>query len=317
MKKKFLLARLHRYASPHDLRQRVWQAKRCGQGKTWFFEDFILGEPKTSVWGFEIEKEIYSGKSKFQEIEVLAAKEFGRVLVLDGIVQLSTKHEFVYHEMLVHPGMLCHPKPETVLIIGGGDGGTLREVVKYSVNPHTKFGVGVKEIFLCDIDKKVIGVSKKYLPSVSQGAFKDKRLKIFNEDALKFIKKYKNFFDVIIEDLTDPAGISLALWTNKFYKDIFCALKENGVACFQSGYLKEKFAQKTRKKLEKTFPFFRVHRAFAGCFPFDEHTFSFGSKKIDFEKVSLGKIKDKYKKLDLKTKYYFPEIHFASAVHSI
>lgn len=273
-------------------------------GKSWFFEDFIPGELKKSVWGFEIEREIYSGRSEFQKIEVMAAKEFGRVLVLDGIVQLSTKHEFVYHEMLVHPAMLCQPNPKNVLIVGGGDGGALREVVKYPL----------KQIFLCDIDKKVPEISKKYLSSVSNGAFKDRRLRIFNEDALKFIKRYKIFFDVIIEDLTDPTGPSLALWTNDFYKNIFRALKENGVACFQTGYLKERFARNTRKKLEKIFPFFKVHRAFIGCFPFEEHAFSFGSKKIAFNKFTLGKIKEKYRKLNLKTKYYSPEIHFASSV---
>ncbi|MBU4298854.1 spermidine synthase [Patescibacteria group bacterium] len=245
-------------------------------GKTWFFEDFIPSEPKTSVWGFQIEKEIYSGKSKFQEIEVLGTKEFGRVLVLDGLVQLSTKHEFVYHETLVRPAFLYHRKPEKVLIIGGGDGGSLREVVKHPV----------KEIFLCDIDKKVIEVSKKYLPSVSQGAFNDKRLKIFNEDALNFVKKYKNYFDVIIEDLTDPTGLSFRLWQIGFYKDISRTLKENGVAAFQSGYLNEKFAKKARKNIKEIFLFFKAHKAFVGCFPFDEHTFSFGSKEIDFEKVS-------------------------------
>jgi len=275
-------------------------------GKKWFFEDFIPGEFQTSTWGFQIEKEIYSGKSKFQKIEVFETKEFGRVLALDGLVQLSTKHEFVYHEMLVHPVFFYQSKPEKILIIGGGDGGTLREVVKHPV----------KEIFLVDIDKKVIEVSKKYLPSVSKGAFEDKRLKIFNEDALKFIERYNNFFDVIIDDLTDPIGTSLALWTTKFYRYISQALKENGVAAFQTAYLKESFAKKTRKDIKKVFPFFKVHKAFVGCFPFDEHTFSLGSKKVDFDKVSFKKISEKYKKLNLKTKYYSPEIHFASRILS-
>jgi spermidine synthase len=275
-------------------------------GKTWFFEDFITGELKTSVWGFQIEKEIYSGKSEFQKIEVFETKEFGRVLVLDGLVQLSTRHEVIYHEMLVHPAMLCHPNPKTVLIIGGGDGGALREVVKYPL----------RQIFLCDIDKKVIEVSKKYLPSVSKKALSDKRLEVFNEDALKFVKKHKNFFDAIIVDLTDPTGPSLALWTNKFYKNILRALKENGVACFQTGYPEERFAKKTREKLGKIFPFFKIHKAFIGCFPFGEHTFSLGSKKINFAKINFEKIEEKYKKLELKTKYYSPKIHFVSYVNN-
>jgi spermidine synthase len=273
-------------------------------GKNWFFEDFLPGEPKTSSWGFLIEKEIYSGKSKFQKIEVFKTKEFGKVLVLDGLIQLSTKDEFIYHETLVHPAMLSHRKPEKVLIVGGGDGGALREVVKYPV----------KEIFLVDIDKKVIEISKEYLPSVSKGAFQDKRLKIFIEDASKFMKRYKNYFDVIIEDLTDPSPVAKFCWNIKFYRDIRNALKENGVAGFQSGYLKEPFAKKERRDLAKVFPFFCIHKAFVGCFPFDEHTFSFGSKKINFNKISLNEIGKKFKKLKLKTKYYSPKIHFCSRV---
>jgi len=272
--------------------------------KNWFFENMKLGESPTFTWGVIPEKEIYSGKSQFQKIEIFETKESGKILALDGLVQLSTKHEFVYHEMLVHPAMFYHQKPEKILIIGGGDGGVLREVTKHPV----------KEIFLVDIDKKIIEVSKRYLPSVSQGAFRDKRLKIFNEDALNFVKNYENYFDIIIDDLTDPTGPSLSLWQTRFYKDIFRALKGNGVAVFQTAYLKEKFAKKARKKIKKVFPFFKIHKAHVGCFPFDEHTFSFGSKKIDFDKVSFKKIKEKFRKLNLKTKYYSPEIHFASVI---
>jgi spermidine synthase len=273
-------------------------------GKEWFFEEFLPSEPQRSTWGFLIEGKIFSGKSKFQKIEVFENKELGRILVLDGMVQLSTKHEFIYHEMLVHPAMLYHKNPKRVLIIGGGDGGALREVSKHPV----------KEIFLVEIDEEVIEVSKKYLSSVSKGAFDDKRLKIFNEDALKFVKRYKNDFDVIIEDLTDPLGFSSLLWRKRFYKDILQALKENGVAAFQSGYLKEPFAKKARRDLAKVFPFFKVHKAFVGCFPLDEHTFSFGSKKIDFDKISFEEISKRFKKLKLKTKYYNPKIHFCSGL---
>jgi len=279
-------------------------------GKNWFFEEMKLGESPTFTWGVIPEKEIFVGKSQFQKIEIFGTKEFGRILALDGLVQLSTKQEFVYHEMLVQPAMFYYwagsgGRPERILIIGGGDGGALREIVKHKL---------VKEIFLVDLDKKVIAVSKKYLPSVSQGAFKDKRLKVFNEDALKFVKKYKKFFDVIIYDLTDPTGPSLGLWSAEFYRDILRALKENGVAVFQTAYLGERFAKKARKRIKRIFPFFKIHRAFVGCFPFDEHTFSFGSKKINFNKVTFREIKSKYKKLNLKTKYYSPEIHFSSAV---
>jgi len=291
-------------------------------GKKWFFEDFLPSEPATSTWGAVIKKEIYSGKSKFQKIEVFDTEEFGRLLVLDGLVQLSTKHEFVYHEMLVHPAFFScsnsqeilnfRPKrknqgsfaSQKVLIIGGGDGGVLREVVKYPV----------KSIFLVDIDKKVTEVSQKYLPSVPAGSFSDKRLTIFNEDALKFVKRYKNFFDIIIDDLTDPTGPSANLWKINFFRDIRQALGKKGIAAFQTAYFKEKFARRTRKMLKTVFPFFKVLKAYVGCFPFDEHTFSLGSKKINFDKINFKKIEENYKKLKIKTKYYSPEIHRVSTV---
>jgi len=275
-------------------------------GKNWFFEDFKLPtESPTSTWGVLIEKEIYSGRSNFQKIKIFETKEFGRILTLDGLIQLSTKYEAIYHEMLVQPAFFYHRRPERVLIVGGGDGGALREVVKYK---------SVKEILLVDIDKKVIEVSKKYLSSVSRGAFNDKRLKIFNEDALKFVRDYKNYFDIIISDSTDPYSLSLALWRAQFYKDILKALQKKGVAAFQTAYFGEKFAKKARKIIKKVFPFFKIHKAFVGCFPFDEHTFSFGSKEINFDKINFEEIERKYKKLNIKTKYYSPEIHFSSAV---
>lgn len=273
-------------------------------GKKWFFEDFLPEDKRTSTWGFVIEKEIYSGKSEFQKIEVFETKDFGRILVLDGEVQLSSKDEFVYHEMLVQPAFLYHQNPKKILIIGGGDGGALREVLKHKV----------ESVFLVDIDEKVIAVSRKYLPSVPRGAFNDKRVKVFNEDGAKFIGKYNNFFDIIIEDLTDPKGPSAKLWNIEFFRGLLNGLNDGGVGAFQSGYLRESFAKKMRKDLRQIFHFFKSHRAFVGCFPFDEHTFSFGSPKIDFEKIGLEEIKEKFRNLELKTRYYSPEIHFVSAV---
>ncbi len=274
--------------------------------KKWFFEDFKLLNGSTSfTWGVVVEKEIYSGKSAFQKIDIFQTEEFGKILALDGLIQLSTKYEAVYHEMLVQPAMFYCAKPEKILIIGGGDGGSLREVIKHK---------SVKEIFLVDIDKKVIDLSKKYLPSVSCGAFKDRRLKVFNQDALQFIKNYKNYFDVIISDLTDPSGPSFSLWKVKFYKNVSGSLRKRGVAAFQTAYVTEKFAKKARKGIKEVFPFLKTHKAFVGCFPFDEHTFSFASKKIDFDRINLGEINKKFKKTKIKTKYYSPQIHFASQV---
>ena len=134
-------------------------------GKEWFFEETEkLGESQSFAWGVIPEKEIFRGRTPYQRIEIFDTADFGRMLVLDGLIQLCTKYEHVYHEMLVHPALLYHPCPRRVLIIGGGDGGAVREAVKYPL----------KEIVLVDIDKQVIEVSRKYLPTVSAGAFGDR-----------------------------------------------------------------------------------------------------------------------------------------------
>lgn len=276
--------------------------KRKFFNKVWFFEDFLAEESKTSTWGFQIEKEIFSGKSEFQKIEIFQTKEFGKVLVIDDLVQLGTKREFVYHEMLVHPGMMYIENPKKVLIVGGGDGGVLREVVKYPV----------KEIYLVEIDRMVVEISKKYLPEVSQHAFFDKRLKIFYQDAFHFVKNFDHFFDFIVVDITDPRGASFSLWEKKFLENIFKALREEGLASFQTGFLSEKYGIKFRQKIKNTFNFFVIHKAFVEYFPFGEHTFSFASKKIDFHKFNFKKIKNKFEKLKIETKYYSPKIHFSS-----
>lgn len=273
-------------------------------GKKWFFEDFLEDDLQTLEWGFRIDKEIYSKKNKFQKIEVFETKELGRVLVLDGFVQFATKDEFVYHQMLVHPAMFYSPKPEKVLIIGGGDGPTLREVLKHPV----------KEVVLVDIDKDVTDVCKKYFSSTLKNSFSDKRVKVFHEDALTFVKKFKNKFDVVIEDLTDPTPVAKFCWNKKFYKDISDSLTKDGVAIFQSGQLRESFAGKTRGELKKVFKFFEIHRAFINYFPFDEHTFSVGSNSVNLSKIDFSTIENRFKKSKIKLDYYSPEIHFSSRI---
>ena len=272
--------------------------------KKWFFEKALPGEPQFIIWGMAAGKEIFSGRSKYQKIEIFNNENLGRVLVLDGRVQLSTKYEFRYHEMLVHPAMIYHSNPEKVLIIGGGDGGALREMAKHPV----------KEIFLVDIDKEIIKISRKYLPSVSSGAFNDKRLKIFIEDGLKFIKKFNNFFDIIIIDSTDPQGPSKKLFKIKFYRDIQRALRKEGIFAAQTGYYSDRWGKEAVGGIKRIFSFSKVIRVFVDCFPLGEQTFCLGSKKVNFDKFGPKEVKEKYEKLNLKTRYYSPEIHFSSLV---
>jgi len=280
-------------------------SRKFFSGAHWFFEDTEkLGEPSSPAWGLWPQEEIYSGKSRYQEIEVFQTEGYGRVLALDGLVQLSTEHELVYHEMITHPAVMYHNDPRKVLILGGGDGGALREIAKHPV----------EEILLVEIDQQVIEVSKKYLPSLSRGAFQDPRLRIISDDAANLIKGYHNEFDLIIGDCTDAFEASEALWRAPFYKLVMEALGEDGIACFQTGYFKEGFARKGRRDIKKTFPYSLVYRAYIGCFPLDECTFMVASKTVDFEKLGYGEILARYERSNIRTSYYSPEIHFASLV---
>lgn len=177
---------------------------------------------------FKIQKVIFSGKTRFQQADIIKTKEFGKILFIDRKIQLATKDEFIYHDNLVHAAMFAVEKPEKVLIIGGGDGGTLRTVTKHR---------NVKEITLVDLDKEIIELSKKYLPEVSNGAFEDQRLKLLNVDGMKFVDEKLQSgekFDVVIIDLTEPSGPSTLLWTKEFYERIKGLLSGGGVMATHS-----------------------------------------------------------------------------------
>ena len=274
-------------------------------GKTWALEGFLPGEKKEFLAGFAIKKVLYTGKSKYQTIDVFDTEGFGRMFFLDGLVQVSTKNEAVYHEMLVHPALMHHPNPQKVLIIGGGDGGALREALKHPVD----------EVFLVEIDAEVIRIATKYLPTLCRSAFKDKRSKVVVADGIKFIKKYKNYFDCIILDSNDPDGImAAALFKEKFLRSVKSALKKDGVFSAQTGYMSDTFGVTARAVMKKVFSSFELHRAFVGSFPRDEHSFPIASLKVDLKKTTEKVLKKRYKKRKISTSYYSPAMHFASGV---
>jgi spermidine synthase len=186
---------------------------------------FTENEPTSPINArYRVSRVLYRGRSKYQKILVFDSPFHGRVLVLDDIVQLTTREEFLYHEMLVHPVLQAHPDPRKVLIIGGGDGGTLREVVKYP---------SVEKVVECELDEQVVNVARKYLPKVAAG-YKDKRAELRFEDGKEFIKQSGEMWDAILLDLTDPIGPAKPLFERPFYK--LCAehLTENGLLCAQT-----------------------------------------------------------------------------------
>ena len=179
-------------------------------------------------WGqwFKNSQTIFEEKTDQQDLIIFENPQFGRVLSLDGAIQLTTKDEPVYHEMMVHIPLLSHANPTSILVIGGGDGGILRELTRHNT---------VKSIVLVEIDPSVIEMSTQYLPSVSKGAFSDPRVHVIIGDGAEYVKNTKERYDVIICDSTDPTGPSLVLFTSEFYADCKKALKKDGIFVNQNG----------------------------------------------------------------------------------
>jgi spermidine synthase len=171
---------------------------------------------------------LYTGRTKFQSVRIVHSPTLGRCLVLDNKIQSSETDEYIYHEALVQPAMIAHPKPEKVYIAGGGEGATLREVLRHKT---------VKKAEMVDIDDQVTALCRKYLPNHSQGAFEDKRASVKHEDARKHLEKSRERYDVIIIDLPDPIekGPAYLLFTQEFYRIVKGKLGENGLISVQAG----------------------------------------------------------------------------------
>jgi len=269
--------------------------------ETWFYESLF---PSVRL-GLKVKETLVSNKSTYQKINILDTYEFGKVLVLDGVVQTTERDEFIYHELLTHLPMLSHPHPERVLIIGGGDGGILREVLKYPV----------KEVFLVEIDEKVIEFSKTYLSAICRNSFNDRRANIIIDDGVNFIKKGKRKFDVVIVDSSDPMGPAKVLFSSKFYRDAFNTLpRDDGIFAQQTGssFLQREELPYVYRRLKKIFPFVGTFLTAVPTYVGGLFSFVFASKGIDPLKIHLWEIEKKYRKLKLKTRYYNPKIHLAS-----
>jgi spermidine synthase len=183
----------------------------------------VVREALNPHFGFyyTVDKTLYTGKTKYQRIELVNAPEFGTTLLLDGITQVVEKNEYQYHESMVHPAMLAHPAPRNVLIIGGGDGGILREVLKYPV---------VKHVDVAELDEEVVLFSRKYLAGMHKNSFDDARVSVHIIDGRRFVESNPGRFDIVIMDMTDPFGPAKALYTRQFFSAVKRSLRTgNGV----------------------------------------------------------------------------------------
>lgn len=219
------------------------------------------------------DRQLYTEQSEFQRIDVFETPEFGRVLTLDGYLMLTEKDEFIYHEMMVHVPLAVHPHPERVLVIGGGDGGVLRELCKYD---------DVKHIDICEIDGRVIEVCKKYLQQTACG-FDDPRVHVHVGDGLKYVRKCTDEYDVIIVDSTDPFGPGEELFTKEFYGNCYKALHADGIMVNQheSPYYEADARAMVRahQRIVKSFGLSRLYQVFIPTYPSGHWLFGFASKK--------------------------------------
>ncbi|AEH25334.1 polyamine aminopropyltransferase [Pyrococcus yayanosii] len=262
--------------------------------------EFIEWYPRGYGVAFKVKEKIFEGKSGYQEIKVYETEGFGRLLVLDGTVQLVTKGEESYHEPLVHPAMFAHPNPKRVLVIGGGDGGTIREVLRHE---------SVEKAVMVEIDKIVVEVSMEYI-QIDGGLLrrmlegKEDRAELIIGDGVRYLRENGNF-DVIIVDSTDPVGPAEMLFSESFYKDAYRALNDPGIYVTQAGsvYLFTDELVSAYKAMKNVFD-----RVYYYSFPVIGYAspwaFLVGIKgDLDFRRIDL----ERAKKLSLK--YYDPERH--------
>lgn len=264
--------------------------------------EFWFSEPHTPnvKLSIRVDRQLYSGKSEFQRIDVFDSPEFGRFLTLDGYMMLTEKDEFIYHEMITHVPMAVHPNVRDVLVIGAGDGGVIRELTQYQDLEH---------IDMVEIDELVVEVCKKYLPKTAC-RLDDPRLTIHYEDGLKFVRSKENAYDLIIVDSTDPFGPGEGLFTREFYGNCYKALREDGILINQHESpfyaAHQRSVRDAHRHIVMEFPVSTVYQAHIPSYPSGHWLFGFASKKYH----PIGNLDEaRWNKLRINTRYYNTALH--------
>ena len=262
-----------------------------------WFSEMHTPDAKFSM---RVDRQLYSGQSDYQRIDVFETPQFGRVLVLDDCVMLTERDEFIYHDMIVHVPMAVHPRVENVLVIGGGDGGALRELCRYP---------SVRHIDLVEIDEQVTTVCKEFLPFTAR-SFDDPRVSTHFEDGLRFVRSRRDEYDLVIVDSTDPFGPGEGLFSREFYGNCYRALKNDGILVNQheSPFYEEdaKACRRAHKNILSAFPLCRIYQAHIPTYPSGHWLFGFASKQYhplhDLDEA-------RWKSYGLKCKYYTTTLH--------
>lgn len=249
--------------------------------------------------GLHVKSVLHSTQSEFQRVDILDTTGFGRVMTLDGLMMVTERDEFVYHEMISHIPLLSHPNPKRVLVIGGGDGGTLREVLRHDC---------VEEAVLCEIDGAVIDASRKFLPFVAVG-LNHPRAKVHVADGVDFVKKSPNAsFDIVLVDSTDPIGPGVGLFSESFYKEVRRILKPDGIVAAQceSPWENGIDLAKIYKNLNAAYGNVYAYSGSIPTYPFGYWSWGFASDaQHPWEKIDMKRAQA----IEKTTKYYNTDMH--------
>jgi len=272
-----------------------------GDAGGWFQEKLFPHVRQT----FEIKQVIFRERTEHQDLVIFENPTYGRVLALDDVIQVTEKDEFVYHEMMTHVPILAHGKARNVLIIGGGDGGILREALRHK---------SVRNVTMVEIDRGVVDMCLKYMPSIPQKAFNDKRTDLVIADGARFVAETRERYDVIIVDSTDPMGPGEVLFTEEFYRNCRRCMTPGGVLVNQNGvpFMQPDEVTMTYRRRRKSFKVSAFYVAPVPSYYGGFMTLGWASNDSKPGQAKLATIERRFKAARLKTKYYTPAIHIGA-----
>ncbi len=247
---------------------------------------------------FRLKERLFDEKSDFQRVEVVETQEHGKLLAHDGMIMVTERDEFVYHDMITHVPMFTHPNPKNVLVIGGGDGGTVREVLKHP---------SVEKVTMVEIDSVVVEASKKYIPQTA-GKLEDQKVTLKIADGVDFMKNSQETFDVIIVDSSEPIGPATPLFNIDFYKDVEARLSDNGIVVSQgeSPYYDMKMQKVLVNILKEVFPKVHIYNYCNMSYPSGLWSFTYASKGLcPLKDFDPSRVHGNFE-------YYNPQIHWGS-----
>ena len=262
----------------------------------WFTENHT----QSVKFSIKIKRHLASVQSEYQKIDILESEELGRILVLDGFLMLTEKDEYIYHEMITHVPLSVNPNIKKILVIGAGDGGTIRELCRFK---------SVEHIDMVEIDRQVVELCREFLPQTAC-SLDDPRVHIYFEDGLKFVRRAENEYDLIIVDSTDPFGPGEGLFTKEFYGNCYKALTEDGILVNQhESTFYDEYAEAMKRahsRIKNFFPIALVYQAHIPTYPSGHWLFGFASKKYH---PVLDQNADWWVEQGLKTHYYNRFLH--------